>query len=179
MVLSDMIQQKANSEVLKDASLSLKYTFDAVKEMVMIVDERFLVVRANRAVVEFLGKPMEEITGKSCRELFHESSVPPKDCPLLQLKQKKIHREYEFFFNEKNTWIECVIDPIFNQSEMLVGSVYVLRNVTQRKHAQDLLKESEAKFKEIAELLPQIIYEMDLTGKLTFVNKQALESCKY
>ncbi len=33
--------------------------------------------------------------------------------------------------------------------------------------------------KELAELLPQIIYEMDLSGKLTFVNKQALELFRY
>ena len=105
MVLSDTIQHIVDNEVFDGASLTWESTFDAVKEMVMIVDERFLVVRANRAVVEFLGKPMEEITGKSCRELFHESSVPPKDCPLLQLKQKKVHIECEFFLKEKNTWI--------------------------------------------------------------------------
>ena len=41
------------------------------------------------------------------------------------------------------------------------------------------LRESEQRFKDLAELLPQTIYELDLEGRLTFVNRQALEMFGY
>ena len=44
---------------------------------------------------------------------------------------------------------------------------------------KDNLQESERRFKELAELLPQTVYEMDLNGKLTFVNNKAYEHFGY
>jgi PAS domain S-box-containing protein len=41
------------------------------------------------------------------------------------------------------------------------------------------LRESEKRFKELAELLPQTVYEMDLNGSLTFVNKRAFDHFGY
>ena len=44
---------------------------------------------------------------------------------------------------------------------------------------QKALWESERRFKELAELLPQTVYEMDLNGNLTFVNKKAFDHFGY
>ena len=41
------------------------------------------------------------------------------------------------------------------------------------------MRESERRFKDLAELLPQAVYKMDLQGRLTFVNRQALETFGY
>ncbi|MEJ2731930.1 MAG: PAS domain S-box protein, partial [Deltaproteobacteria bacterium] len=49
-------------------------------------------------------------------------------------------------------------------------------NLLQTKAA---LRESEKRFKELAELLPQTVYEMDLNGNLTFVNKKAFDHFGY
>jgi PAS domain S-box-containing protein len=49
----------------------------------------------------------------------------------------------------------------------------LLQEVAERKRAQEALQHSEQKFRELAELLPETIFEMDLEGKLTFVNQRA------
>lgn len=41
------------------------------------------------------------------------------------------------------------------------------------------LRESEEKHRELAEFLPQIIYEIDLNGKFTFANRSGLEATGY
>ncbi len=41
------------------------------------------------------------------------------------------------------------------------------------------LRESERRYRELASLLPQIVYEMDITGRLTFANRQAFEAFGY
>ena len=45
--------------------------------------------------------------------------------------------------------------------------------IVQRKRAEDALRESQERFQELAELLPETVFEMDVDGKLTFVNKNA------
>lgn len=62
------------------------------------------------------------------------------------------------------------------RKEELKAAVHIAlyKNKTQR-----LLKESEKKFKELAELLPQIVFETDREAGLTFVNRQGLEALGY
>lgn len=45
------------------------------------------------------------------------------------------------------------------------------RDITENKKMQDALSESEQKYRELAEMLPQTVYEHDLNGKLTYLNQ--------
>lgn len=54
-----------------------------------------------------------------------------------------------------------------------------LWRILQRKRIENTLKISEMRFRELAELLPETIYETDLEGNLTFVNPQAFQMFGY
>ncbi|WP_292547019.1 PAS domain S-box protein [Methanoregula sp.] len=49
----------------------------------------------------------------------------------------------------------------------------IARDIRVRKEAEDSLRASEARFRELSELLPQIIFETDRDGRVTFVNRHA------
>ena len=49
----------------------------------------------------------------------------------------------------------------------------------KRQRAEDALKESEKRFREMAELAPQTIFETDATGRLSFANRKAFDSFGY
>jgi two-component system, cell cycle sensor histidine kinase and response regulator CckA len=55
-------------------------------------------------------------------------------------------------------------------------SIMALYDVTARKRGEEALRQSEKKFRDIAELMPQMIYEIDRDGRLTFANKEALKT---
>ncbi|HBL24142.1 MAG TPA: hypothetical protein DDZ40_08500, partial [Deltaproteobacteria bacterium] len=55
----------------------------------------------------------------------------------------------------------------------------MLLDITARKQIEEKLKESERKFRDIAELMPQLIFEIDDKGSVVFVNKQAFEFFGY
>lgn len=52
-------------------------------------------------------------------------------------------------------------------------------DVTSKKLAEDNLIKSEQRFRDLAELLPQIIFEIDLNGHLLYCNKIAYDTFKY
>jgi len=51
--------------------------------------------------------------------------------------------------------------------------ISVTRDITQRHEMDQALRQSEEKFKATAEMLPQVIFETDMQGRLVYVNRQA------
>ena len=49
----------------------------------------------------------------------------------------------------------------------------------ERQKVEEALKESERRYRELADLLPQIVFEMDLEGNITFMNRNGLEFLDY
>ena len=51
--------------------------------------------------------------------------------------------------------------------------------ITDRKETEEALRESEQKYRELADSLPQTVFETDETGRLTFANRYAFELFGY
>lgn len=68
---------------------------------------------------------------------------------------------------------------IMDQGSQLHCRVYAFEDVTRITKAEDEARKSNERYKELADLLPQIVFEMDLGGNLTFVNRSAFEVMGY
>ncbi len=55
----------------------------------------------------------------------------------------------------------------------------IIRDIGDRKRREEDLKRSEQRFRELSDLLPQTVFEMDLEGQLTFANRKAFETFGY
>jgi PAS domain S-box-containing protein len=69
--------------------------------------------------------------------------------------------------------------PIRDEDGAVRGAVLVFQDQTEERRAERTLRDSEQRFRDLANLLPQTIYEIDLEGRLTFVNRQALKVFGY
>ena len=49
------------------------------------------------------------------------------------------------------------------------------KDITERKKAEECVKRSEERYRDLANFLPVIVFETDLTGKITFFSTRAFE----
>lgn len=135
-------------------------------------DRTLKIIAANPAAAELTKVPLEEMIGKNLDEKFprlREKGIPQK-CAEVVRSGKSIELEDFYCGNECfiKGWFRFKVFPLPNNC---VGAAY--ENTTEHKRAETALSESERKFKDFADLLPQVIFETDEKGDLTFINSEA------
>ncbi len=65
--------------------------------------------------------------------------------------------------------------PLFDPDNKVIGSIATFIDITGIRKTESDLAESEKRFREMSELLPQVVYESNEKGVLTYVNKNGQE----
>jgi len=131
----------------------------------------------NKKGAERLGKSVEETIGTTLREYF------PKDVSenrrLMGLKVVKSGRPVSFEDHVGNTWYSNTIFPIRNHQGNITHLAIYGIDISDFKLKENALRESEARFRELADLLPQVVFEADAQGTLIYANRHAFNIFGY
>lgn len=141
-------------------------------------------------IITSWNKGAEERYGYSAAEVVgHPISIliPPERADEMPQFLTKVSRgeaviDYEserIAKDGRRVTVLLTISPIKDTSGKIVGASTIAQDITERKRLGEMLKESEQKFRELAELLPQAIFEIDFEGRLTYANSYGFESTGY
>ena len=174
---------------LKDIIIQLQKSEEDFRNVVETQTElivRFLPdgthVFVNEAYCRYFGMPCNEILGKKKWPRIpdqdraalkqHFASLTPEH-PSATIEHRIITHDNEI------RWVQWNDRAIFDADGNVTEYQSVGRDITERKKIEQELIESERKFRDLASLLPQVIFELDLKGRITYVNNPAYESFGY
>ncbi len=146
-------------------------TFDSVKDLIMVVDGKNTILKANRATADFLGLPMSGIIGKTCCQLMHGTGTPPDICPLKKMLKTGRREELELHIREKNVWVNVSVDPVRDECGNIVKAVHIVRDITDSKRAEEAVRRSEEAWRSLADNAPSIILIIDRDRTILYTNQ--------
>ena len=133
------IERKQAERALVQAAQHWQNTFDAIEDMVAIIDRDYRVLRANRAMSEaFAG---QEMIGAHCHELFHGTEESLPECPTCQTFRtgEATHMElHEEHLGDR--WINMSAYPTREKDNAVQQIVHVVRDITEQKLAEERIQ---------------------------------------
>ena len=174
---SEIIKRQKIEKVLKESQQKYKSLFNKSSDAIVLIDHQGIILELNEKIEEIIGYEKAEIRGKNFFGL-----------PFLSEEGKITAMKY---FNLRNTGIDIPtyeLEFIKKNGQILFGEInatiielsdgskcdlVVIRDITERKIANDALKESEERWKSLIKNSPDTILTVDGDGKILFINRIA------
>ncbi|RLC30121.1 MAG: hypothetical protein DRH37_06050 [Deltaproteobacteria bacterium] len=141
--LSRLIEERRKSEeAISNAKEEWERTFDAVPDLIMILDGNFRIVKANRAMADTLGLAPDELTGLLCYEHVHGLDHPPLFCPHQRMLEDEKPHTVEVTESRLKGVFLVSVSPLRDRKGRVTGAVHVARDITKRKRAEELIQKA-------------------------------------
>ncbi len=180
----DITERKLMDTALQKSNERFKQVMEHIEEFVWEVDAAGVYTYASSAVEKMLGYTPEEVVGKKrFYDFFHPDEREELKKAAFSVFEKK--ESFRGFTNRnvaKNgsfVWLSTSGVPIVADDGILLGYRGADANITEYKKTEELLMESVAKYRDFAESLPEIVFEIDINGNIVFVNHRAYQITGY
>ncbi len=146
-------------EKILHAKQEWEQTFDAVSDLIFIVDRDFTIIRANRAMADRCGCIPMNLVGRKCFEVVHGTDSAPAGCLHVKLLECRKPQTAQFYVEKLLGSFEVTMSPVFNAEGQIISSVHVARDITEKKRHEDLLASQQKQLEEINNSLESRITE--------------------
>lgn len=166
------LERRQSEQALAESRRFLSRIIDAIPDPVFVKDRAHRWVCLNQAYCDFMGYPMALLLGRSDSDFFpaHEAEViRAKDEFVFKCGEELVNEE-EFIDRNGNTHTiqtkkTCYTDE--KGQQYLVG---VIRDLSQRKQAENLLRQRERELRTLVENLPTMVVRYDRNFRRIYVN---------
>lgn len=136
----DITERKKAESALSQAKEEWERTFDAVPDLVAIIDRRNRIVRINRAMAQRLGCRPEDAIGRLCYKVVHGDEAPSGTCPHVLMTRDGREHVAEMTEEKLGGTFLVSVTPIYDGNHELAGCVHVARDITARKRLESELE---------------------------------------
>ncbi|MDD1724433.1 MAG: PAS domain S-box protein, partial [Methanospirillum sp.] len=189
------VRRRRAEQALHDSEKRLSDIVNFLPDATFAIDRDGTVILWNRAIERMTGIPSETMMGKT----DYEYALPfygfrrPILIDLMNEPDEKISEYYSTIYRDedsltaetdlphpKGTRIHVLakVCPLYSSFGDIIGAIESIRDITERRHSEEVLRESEEKYRTLIENIRDIVYIIR-DEKLLVINKQATELFGY
>jgi PAS domain S-box-containing protein len=154
LIARDVTSQKKADATLKESEEKFKKLFDDAPAGIALVDKNRIIKEANNSLLQLLPIQKEEFIGKNFVELVSAFGLDVKENITdfsNRLTEKSPKREITFLNRNNSKTTINVQSLVIKSSDEIIGVLYYIEDITERKQAEEVLKESEERHRVLFE----------------------------
>lgn len=171
----DITERKQNAENARKVLENLATLLDAFPDILFEVGFDGRIYHCQAPDKKLLAFPLEQFMGKLFQEVLPPdvSEICLAAIQEAQEKGRSTGKQYMLELDHGKSWFEISVSPIKESPETDKRFIFIARDITDRKLAQEALLESEEKYRGLVENSPDaiVIYVDD---KIVFINEEGL-----
>ena len=152
------------------------FIFENLPDMISLLNPDMTIRFINKKMANYFNVEPEDVVGKKCYEIIHNTKFPPEFCPVnFFLKNKKV-KEVSFFHDglKRHVWVS--ISPLFDKDKNLQGFIHVARDITDYKSIEEALRKEKYEKNLILDSSPSQISFLDTELNVIWANRLYIEN---
>ncbi|MBU0991269.1 MAG: PAS domain S-box protein [Proteobacteria bacterium] len=191
-LLEDALQKKQNEfDKLKKKQQLLFQIFQEGSIPTFVIDSNHIITHYNKALEELTGIPGERLIGtkNQWRAFYKEKRPVMADLLVNGASEEEIRRYYKTYYHHSNLspgtyeaegffealgeagkWLFFTATPLKNESGEIIGGIETLQDISDRKKAENKVRQSESRYKSLLDFSPYPIVVYDLKWNPIYLN---------
>ncbi|HEX3002212.1 MAG TPA: PAS domain S-box protein [Methanoregula sp.] len=177
-VVADISARKQAESALRESEEKYRTLVEVMQDIVYSLDARGTILYISPQVMDQLGYTPEGVMGRNVTEFVHPDDAgiisshfrlsSPAGYPLPHDRFRLMMKDGTY------RWYEDKSIRILNgnQEQVTIGTI---RDITEQKRAHEAILESEARFRDLTDRLPQMVFETDRELRITYANRLAAQ----
>ena len=175
-------EQLVRKQAAMEARLRLAAIVESSDDAITGEDMKGIITDWNKGAEQLYGYSASEAIGKPVSFLIPADRSDDSLEIMRKLKDREAVRHYETVRQKKDgTRLEVLltVSPIIDSQGRMIGISAIARDITERKRAEEALRESEDKLRLLLDSTAEAIYGIDLEGCCTFCNSACVRALGY
>lgn len=177
LAIEDVTAQRRGEAARAESEERLRLLVDGARDYAMILmGGDGCVTHWNAGAQRILGHEEAEVMGRSCDFIFtpedQAAGVPARELETARAEGKAPDIRWHLRKDGGRFWADGVMECLRDEDGGLRGFAKVLRDVTERRQAEDALRVSESRFRRMADAIPHIAWTTDAGGAIDYYNQR-------
>jgi PAS domain S-box-containing protein len=179
-LVRDVTTLKKAEEALRESENKYRELVENANSIILRMDTLGNVTFFNEFAQSFFGYTSDEIMGKNVvGTIVPETDSSGKDLgdlirDIAQNTEKYKNNENENIKKSgERVWISWTNKVIQDKRGKVKEILCIGNDITAHKKSEDALRKSEMKFRDLADFLPEIVFELDVHGNVRYINRMA------
>lgn len=141
IVVEEVTARRRAEEALRASEVRLRDVLDSIREAFLVMDRDFRIIQMNGAALRIDGRTFEELRGRTYWQAWPASTGTPLEAAYRRAMNERVPMllEHRFVTDTRDVWLDISVYPTAD------GIAAFYRDISERKHAEELLKQNESR----------------------------------
>jgi PAS domain S-box-containing protein len=169
----EISERKQAQEALLESELNIRNMANQLVDVLLATDNSGFVTFASPSSLQMFGWKPEEMVSRSFIEFLSETEIPGA---VAQFKDalasgKKIkNQSFVMKRKDESTFQGELSSSVIWKEGRTTGTVGIVRDITERKRAEEELKESEERYRNQVEAINDVAYSINSGGEFIYIS---------